>query len=74
MFTAMFRRRFAFRSSGSSLSADPFVFSLVEVEVLEGMSLIAPKKKMLQQLHNVVENSCKVKEAYDFTGETSSSC
>ena len=45
VFTAMFRRRFAFRSSGSSLSADPFLFSLVGVEVLEGMSLIAPKKR-----------------------------
>ena len=35
----------AFRSSGSSPSADPFLFCLVGVEVLEGMSLITPKKR-----------------------------
>ena len=64
----------AFRSSGSSRSADPFLFCRVEVEVLEGMSLIPPKKEMLQQIHNDVQKSCKVKEAYDFTGESSGSC
>ena len=35
----------AFRSSGSSPTADPFLFCQVGIEVLEGMSLIPPPQK-----------------------------
>ena len=66
-----FRGDWMAKSWGSRPRADPFLFGLVGVDWVEGMSLKAPNihRRMLYHVQMFLEHICTwVKEAYDFRG------